>query len=450
MMLRPATARLRLLTRHPTFGAGRLADARPPGPNGQGAAEHTPAYPFRNGNRAVAGMTSPSGTGQCGVSPGMTDRATSRYTTGGLIARAAPTPWSARRGQLDALQAGRMVAALMVTLYHANNFTLPLRLYDGQIVWAGFGMGYAGVEFFFVLSGFIMAHVHGRDMNRPETLRSYARKRFIRIYPVYWIVLGGVILMAQLVDGLPPELLRDPRVVLTSILLIPDHARTILPVAWTLKHEVVFYLVFAIFLVHARLAVALFALWVLGCLVGLAAPPLRFPADFLLSPYNLLFVAGMGVARHFRDLPVRAVGPLLLVGIGGFLAVGLSEQYGVPWTLSVRTICFGVAASALVAALARTTAAIPGWAIFLGNASYALYLVHLPVMNAVAIVLARLGAQHWLAPEIALCLLAGCAVAGAAVFHVAVERPLLAMLSTRLHAPRALQPTGGRGRNGAL
>ncbi len=345
-----------------------------------------------------------------------------------------------RPGQLDAFQAGRAVAALMVTLYHANNFTLPLRLYDGRTVWTGFGMGYAGVEFFFVLSGFIMVYVHGRDFNRPEKLPRYLGKRFKRIYPVYWVVLLAVLLLAQVVDGLPPELLRNPRAIVTSFLLVPDAQRTILPVAWTLKHEVVFYLVFAVFLINARVALAVFSLWVLGCLAGLFVPPSRFPADFVLSPYNLLFVAGLLVARYFRRLPEPTVYPLLLLGIAGFLVVGLTEQYGVGWTLPLRTVCYGLSAAAVVAALARVTAPIPRWAVFLGNASYALYLVHLPAMNAVAILLARAGVQSWLPPQVGLCVLVGCAVGAGAVFHLTVERWFLRPRATSRRP--VLQPSG--------
>lgn len=69
--------------------------------------------------------------------------------------------------KLHAIQAGRAVAAIMVVAYHANDFVLPLRLYDGRIAWRGFGMGYVGVEFFFVLSGFIMFYVHRQDFGHP-------------------------------------------------------------------------------------------------------------------------------------------------------------------------------------------------------------------------------------------------------------------------------------------
>ncbi len=333
-------------------------------------------------------------------------------------------------GHLDALQAGRAVAALSVVLYHANNFTIPLRLYDGQTVWIGFGMGYSGVEFFFVLSGFIMIYVHSRDFNYPSSLGKYLRKRAARIYPIYWVVLVALILLYQVADGLAPEALSEPRVVVTSIFLIPDPQRTILPVAWTLKHEIVFYAVFAVFLVNVRLALAIFALWAGGCLVAMFPPQSSFPVDFILSPYNLLFVAGLLVGRFYRALPAAAALPLLGLGIVGFLAVGMSEQYGINWSLPIRTLGYGLAATASIAALARGAFAVPLWAVFLGDASYSLYLVHLPAMNLLAVPVGYLNLQDWLSPPLMFCILVGFAVAAGAAFHLVVERPLLARLAT--------------------
>ncbi len=83
--------------------------------------------------------------------------------------------------KLHAIQAGRAISATMVVACHANDFVLPLRLYDWRIALRGFGMGYVGVEFFFVLSGFIMFYVHRRDFGRPWKFWQFIYKRFIRI-----------------------------------------------------------------------------------------------------------------------------------------------------------------------------------------------------------------------------------------------------------------------------
>jgi peptidoglycan/LPS O-acetylase OafA/YrhL len=59
-----------------------------------------------------------------------------------------------------------------------------------------FRWGDAGVEFFFVLSGFIIASAHAGDISRPARLIPYLQRRIIRIYPPYWIIFAIVCAMA--------------------------------------------------------------------------------------------------------------------------------------------------------------------------------------------------------------------------------------------------------------
>ncbi len=61
-----------------------------------------------------------------------------------------------------------------------------------------FAFGHAGVDFFFVLSGFIILHVHAGDIGRPVRLGHYLQRRFTRVYPFYWVVF----LLALLAMGL--------------------------------------------------------------------------------------------------------------------------------------------------------------------------------------------------------------------------------------------------------
>ena len=319
----------------------------------------------------------------------------------------------------------------MVVFYHANDFILPLRLYEGEIAWRGFGWGYAGVEFFFVLSGFIIAHVHRQDIGRPERIRHFLRKRISRIYPVYWLVLTALLVGYAALPNLAPEAARDPYTVVTSYLLVPSESRTVLPVAWTLKHEVAFYLAFVAFLISARLGALLFGLWMAACALRLVEPATGFPASFILSPYNLLFALGVGVAHLHPRVPRQAAAALLVLGIAGFMAVGFSEQYLAPWPLGARTLAYGISAAAVVAALARARYATPRSWSFLGDASYAIYLLHLPAMNVAAILLAQLGVQVFLPPLVLLMALSCVAVLAGAAAHVMVERPLLAHLSRR-------------------
>jgi len=69
--------------------------------------------------------------------------------------------------------------------------------------------GHAGVDFFFVLSGFIIFFVHGKDIGKPSRLPHYVWRRFIRIYPVYWAVTLISIVLAFFFSKLSTVSIRD-------------------------------------------------------------------------------------------------------------------------------------------------------------------------------------------------------------------------------------------------
>ncbi|MGL4420416.1 MAG: acyltransferase family protein, partial [Gemmataceae bacterium] len=87
------------------------------------------------------------------------------------------------------VQALRGLACLFVVLYHVAGWE--------QLVWPRipvFGFyryfGFAGVDLFFVLSGFIITHAHWKQIGQPRHLPTYLYRRLSRIYPVYWLALG--------------------------------------------------------------------------------------------------------------------------------------------------------------------------------------------------------------------------------------------------------------------
>jgi peptidoglycan/LPS O-acetylase OafA/YrhL len=130
-----------------------------------------------------------------------------------------------------------------VVLFHAGSAIFPAAKYWHSNVFVGlFGWGYAGVFYFFALSGFIIAEVHSRDVGRPARLKHFLWRRFARIYPAYWLVLGGLVALGAVGIGTLPPLTN----LVSSVALIgPDSHATVVAVTWTLYHEIAFYAVFA-------------------------------------------------------------------------------------------------------------------------------------------------------------------------------------------------------------
>src|SRR5438552_3385805 len=96
--------------------------------------------------------------------------------------------------RLANIEAMRGVAAMLVVLFHAGSYVAESRHYGGTVLGGLYVAGRAGVDVFFVLSGFILAWVYDRGASPPQagaarpSLARYAWRRATRILPAYWII----------------------------------------------------------------------------------------------------------------------------------------------------------------------------------------------------------------------------------------------------------------------
>ena len=88
-----------------------------------------------------------------------------------------------RTGKLDSLQAGRGIAALIVVLHHANQAADHFFHGDGR--YDALNYGYLGVDFFFVLSGFIIYHTASRQLGNGRTFNTFFTLRMVRVFAPY-------------------------------------------------------------------------------------------------------------------------------------------------------------------------------------------------------------------------------------------------------------------------
>jgi exopolysaccharide production protein ExoZ len=342
------------------------------------------------------------------------------------------------------LQAGRAIAALLVVLHHVSSFA------DGEpLLWTHPQIGRwlagpsLGVAFFFVLSGIVILTAHWDDIGNPAAIRSYLLKRFYRIYPIYWIVLV-VILAGQLrhQDAQFP-FHHDPWVILSSILLVHIHSsETNLVVAWTLFHELDFYLVFAAVLLNKRIGLCMLALWFAASLVNI---PGEFPAHSpsFFAPVHLLFACGLfaGWVLHQRRVP--APGLLLIAGTLFFLAIVVySGKVGYVSQDLYLVSGFGSMFAILGAAELERSGRlrIPQWLVFLGDASYSIYLIHYPVVSHLAPLAFRLDGHLHLPIALWMLLLMAAGTTAGCLLHYYIERPLLQRLKLFARRPTLTQP----------
>lgn len=261
------------------------------------------------------------------------------------------------RGEIQSIQILRFVAASLVVLVHcASGQFLP---------------GVAGVDIFFVISGFIITRIMSR-----HSPASFVKDRLTRIYPIYWICLLPMVLLSAF----------DSLRLASSITLWPVFGRfqvQYLPPSWTLCFEMLFY---------SAAALILWRRWFLAPIVAayLAAMPLGYLTQspalmFIGSPLVLEFGFGVILAKAGEATSHRTLGALaILVGaVVIFLArdmrFGLIES---AFTMQAphRAIVWGLPAAAIVWGALQLERPFKHWfwklASYGGNASYSIYLSH--------------------------------------------------------------------------
>ena len=279
------------------------------------------------------------------------------------------------RPNLASIQYLRAAAAMAVVFFHANGISQE---YFGNFR-AGFGA--AGVDVFFVVSGFIM-WVTASNRAAPE----FMRNRIVRIVPLYWGL--TLLLYAGWALAKTPPAFAD---LLKSLLFIPHiSARTgeinpLLIVGWTLNFEMFFYALFAasLFFSKAWRAPVLFVAMAGLVATGLLLLPGDGPVQKVYtSPLIIEFALGclLGIFYQRGTMPRPSVGGS--VGCAGLLLL-LATDGSAADLSTVRLLHWGLPAFLIViGALSFEPLQKPqSFLMLLGAASYSVYLVH-PIVIA--------------------------------------------------------------------
>ncbi len=336
------------------------------------------------------------------------------------------------------LQAARGIAALLVVLLHA---TLGAEVFYGKPFDDFWGFGYVGVDFFFVLSGFIIFHAHRNDAGGGLGWKRYFIKRILRIYtaylPISILMLGfygyfGTLALVEREIGILP-----------SLFLIPTGQSPALVVAWTLMHEMLFYCIFSIRFLNKQAFALLAWSWALAIVVHHLNPVSdHYLVLFLLKPYNLEFLAGMGVAwliaRQYTGSALLLPVGLTALGafaIASYLAPNLIARQGQLTATLFLTLIFSMIVWGLCLFEDRRKPRIPNWLVFLGAASYSIYLLHNPAISALNRVAAFIHQRMPLPADLLFLAIVTLAVMAGIAYHLSWERPALNHLRQRWLKP---------------
>lgn len=341
-----------------------------------------------------------------------------------------PSAAAGRSGRVEGIQQLRGVAVLLVVAVHAifagmdhtHRAFLPavpnLPLF-----------GNSGVDLFFVISGFVMAHT----LARPQTARSFLIARWRRIWPLYGV--AGLIFLALFAD----DRTRQMATLMPTVVILPltDTATYHLPalkVGWTLGFETMFYLTVALAIVGRRRQGFVLAAMTAAAAASFFVTPVWAPLRMLVNPLAGEFALGILVWLAWRWTPTRAASPVifaagafaLLAGLAGLIPimVGTDPQFAVDGDAWGRVIVWGVPWAAVTVGIvcrqpiARTTASPLSR---IGDASYSIYVFHLTAIIA----LSRSGVLPTSSIYLYVLLIAVAAIAAGLAAYRWIERPML-------------------------
>lgn len=308
---------------------------------------------------------------------------------------------------LNNIQLGRGVAALMVVFVHFH--ILPL-----QNAWA------SGVDFFFVLSGFIIFYVNEHNFSKPSKFWSYIYRRLLRIYPMYWLIIFSYLFIHYILgNSLKDFYQADTLGILKTLLLFPNHPLVVLT-SWTLSYELIFYAIVAFrFLPKTSI---IFYVFFLPSILAVFGYYFFWIPYFLYSPFLLEALLGIFIYWFYQKKRIS------IKKLYVYLILALVLLFTFPYLLTNhRFIARGIPTAILLFVLVglekKGKNKIPAFWIYLGNSSYILYLSHTIVLSTLTGLFDAI--SHYLLFKISLVLFV---IIFSILVHYIIEKRLLLFL----------------------
>ena len=311
---------------------------------------------------------------------------------------------------IPALDGLRGIAILLVMLHHFTYYrpTTGLDAHIGSVIF----FGWAGVDLFFVLSGFLITGILLDSRGSPRYFSSFYARRVLRIFPLYYLVLFVAFVVLPRFPSVNAVLVGEhasppqwPYWLYGTNFLIADRGwvHGWVDIAWSLAIEEHFYLVWplVIWLCPPRVVAVVCALIilaepaarVLARASGMPALPIYVLTWFRLD--GLALGALLAVAHRRGLFPAldRWAPAMVIVAVTGIIAVSIRGGHTWWWNRPMQGVGYSLialtAGAMLLSAVNRPAGSVwprmlsAGWLRAFGKYSYCLYLIHAPVMRAV-------------------------------------------------------------------
>ncbi|EPE3626084.1 acyltransferase family protein [Serratia marcescens] len=299
------------------------------------------------------------------------------------------------RENLNQIQWLRGIAAVVVIFTHIMG-----KAYSTGWSGVAFERGGIGVDIFFIISGFIMMYVCD---GKPQSSVKFIKNRALRILPLHYLILVPLLLVYSVKPGLINSTFSGTYII-ESVFLIPvkiGSYQYLNPVVWTLCYEMMFYIIFSLFLSFNDIRKTAFCTVVVILSLVIAGFIYRGDSPLVLGITNSIsveFCMGMMLYLLYKNEKLK-VNPYVMIGAAIVLYFAFDK------TSLPRFVICGLPSAVLFVGFINLKNKFIRPLNVLGDISYEIYISHILVVTAVYMVLNTIGI-HSLAIYIAACVTA--------------------------------------------
>lgn len=313
----------------------------------------------------------------------------------------------------------RFFAAAFVVVSHTiNALQLPKPdMHPGDI----------GVDIFFIISGLVIG-LSTRDGDSPVR---FAIKRFVRVVPPYWVATLSMIAFLYVTGDAPSW--EDIGLSLSFLSLFGPKFFPIIFPGWTLSYEMLFYLIYGLVLATFRKHVSIICMIVVAAFSAANIPNFLGDTHYFRVFMCIEFVYGLALSAVVaRWKPNPQIGIICFVAALASLYTNLHASGPLNWGVPSLLIVIGVIQFENLSFLRTKTAFL------LGDASYAIYLFHIPLMSAFREIAKSLGIDIMYNADALRLVAFSVAIVGGIIIHVLIIDPMVNGLRDLLLKRRVL------------
>ena len=348
--------------------------------------------------------------------------------------------------EIVGIQYLRGIAAIMVVICHTAEMANFPKYFDRNFLPTWLLSGSVGVHLFFVISGFIIAHVSLNDQARPKIGSSeFLTRRFVRIIPFMWFCIIGYAILRLLGRG---TFTFTPY--LRAMVLFP--VGDLMPnQIWTLRHEFLFYLLFSLFILSVRPRWELLLVWFLSPVVwfwfgisDLFAPSfLHQLLDFLFHRLNLLFGFGFMIGilynKGLLNYKLNITHGLIFFSILTIplFFISQSRPFGKDYIIITGLFSSLIVVVSLFIYTNKSLSKLDKLGLDFGNSSYSIYLIHPAIISALLGIWSKIEPNANPIVVLFVCCTLSC-FSGLLV-HKFIENPLIKLAKQRFEQKRLVR-----------